>query len=99
MDWESTARMESFKAKATKAMKQWGLDKKGADKKPAPRFYACCSSAHKVRECEKKEEWVKRTLKGGGQKKGGKKKKGENRLKTCLDFRNGTSKRSCHSMD
>jgi hypothetical protein len=87
MDWESTARMESFKAMATKVLKNWSSDKKG-DKKAGPRCYACGSSAHKVRECEKKEEWMKRTLSaggggsggGGGQKKGGKGKKVENRI-------------------
>jgi hypothetical protein len=74
--------MESFKAMATKVMKNRSSDKKG-DKKAGPRCYACGSSSHKVRECEKKEEWMKRTLSagggGGGQKKG-KGKKVENRI-------------------
>jgi hypothetical protein len=83
MDWESTARMESFKAMAAKVMKNWSSDKK-SDKKPGPKCYACGSGSHKVRECEKKEEWMKRTLSagggGGGQRTGGKGKNVENRI-------------------
>jgi hypothetical protein len=78
MDWESTALMESFKAMAINVIKQWNSEK---EDNAGPKCRTCGSTALKVRDCKKKEDWMKKVSKGGSQQRtGGKGKKVENRI-------------------